>query len=171
MRIFKEEQRFNQLWLIILMIISAIIPLILIINEYIKHPKRFSITNLVILISLVILSCGLIFIFKLSTRIDDIGIHYKFFPFHITFKTIKWQTITKASVRNYDPISEYGGWGLKGGALWNSAKGKAINVSGDMGIQLELKNEKKLLIGTQNPEKAKSTLSYYKTKLKTTTNG
>ena len=38
---------------------------------------------------------------------------------------------------------------------------KAINVSGDIGIQLELKNGKKLLIGTQKEAEAKSVLQTY----------
>lgn len=71
----------------------------------------------------------------------------------------------KAYVRKYDPIGDYGGWGLKGGALWNSKKGKAINVSGDIGIQLELKNSKKLLIGTQKEAEARRVLETYNHKI------
>ncbi|RCS28324.1 hypothetical protein DUT90_01480 [Polaribacter sp. WD7] len=87
--------------------------------------------------------------------------HYQFFPFHFSLKTILWQDITKAYVRTYDPIGEFGGWGLKGGALWNSGKGKAINVKGDIGIQLLLKNGKKLLIGTQKENQAQQILQKY----------
>ena len=79
---------------------------------------------------MILIVSGLIFLFKLTTRIDEKGIHYKFFPFHWSLKVIKWNEINKAYVRTYDAISEYGGWGLKGGALWNTSKGKAINISG-----------------------------------------
>lgn len=72
---------------------------------------------------------------------------------------------SKAYVRTYDALSEYGGWGLKGGALWNNSKGKAINVSGNIGIQLELKNGKKLLIGTQKKKEAENVLLNYQTKI------
>ncbi|APY09596.1 hypothetical protein BWZ20_04820 [Winogradskyella sp. J14-2] len=93
--------------------------------------------------------------------------YYKFFPFQFKSKLIEWQEINKAYVRNYDAITEFGGWGLKGGALWNKSKGRAINVSGDIGIQLQLKNGKKLLIGTQKKEEAMRVLEAYKTKLNT----
>jgi hypothetical protein len=161
MRIFKEEQRFNQLWLIILMIISVLVPIAIIIGTYLKDPNSFSSSELIVLLSVIILASGIIFLFKLSSRIDEKGIHYKFFPFHWSYKIITWNEIDKAYIRTYDALSEYGGWGLKGGSLWNKAKGKAINVSGDIGIQLELKNGKKLLIGTQKLEEAKNVLATY----------
>ena len=122
--------------------------------------NEFVLTLLAILVSVLF-----IFFFKLTTRIDEKGIHYQFFPFHFSFKTILWSEIKSAKVRTYDPIGEFGGWGLKGGAFWNSGKGKAINVSGDIGIQLELKNNKKLLIGTQKEFEVKRVLKTYKLKI------
>jgi hypothetical protein len=164
MKVFIEEQRFTQLWLIILIIFSSLVPIGVVISEYQKDKKSFSL-EMVLLIGLVILlPLGIIFLFKLSTKIDEQGIYYQFFPFHFSLKKIGWNEISKAYVRTYDPIGEYGGWGLKGGILF-SKKGKAINVSGDIGIQLELKNGKKLLIGTQKESEAKSVLETYQDKL------
>ena len=165
MKLFKEEQRFNQLWLIILMAISILIPIGIIIGTYLEDPSRFSTIEFITIIGVLILASGIIFLFKLTTRIDEKGIHYKFFPFHLGFKVINWNEIDNAYVRTYDAISEYGGCGLKGGNFWNKSKGKAINVSGDVGIQLELKNGKKLLIGTQKLEDAKRIIAAYKTKI------
>ena len=50
---------------------------------------------------------------------------------------------------------EYGGWGLRLGLFGN---GKAFNVSGDKGLQLEFTDNKKLLIGTNRPEELTETL-------------
>ncbi|EDP69448.1 hypothetical protein FBALC1_05133 [Flavobacteriales bacterium ALC-1] len=166
MRILKEEQRFNQTWLIILILVSMIMPLGIILGTYIKDTSSFSIQELVLIIGSILLFSGLIFIFKLKSRIDEIGIHYKFFPFHFSSKVIPWHEINKAYIRKYDAISEYGGWGLKGGLFFKKNNGKAISVSGDIGIQLELKNGKKLLIGTQKQEDVKNILNTYKTKIK-----
>jgi hypothetical protein len=165
MKIFKEEQRFTQTWLIILLAVSVLVPIGIICKEYFKEDttmttNEFVLTNLGILISI-----SFIFLFKLTTRIDEKGIHYQFFPFHFKLRLISWNEISKATIRTYDPIGEYGGWGLKGGSLWNKSKGKAINVSGDIGIQLELVNGKKLLIGTQKKEEAKRVLETYTSKL------
>jgi len=159
MRIFKEEQRFTQTWLIVIIVISLIVPLAIILKEI----DKLSTSEIIISIGTIILASGLIFLFKLSTRIDEKGIHYKFFPFHLKFKTVVWNDIENAYIRTYDAISEYGGWGIRGGALWYKAKGKAINISGNIGIQLELKDGKKLLIGTNKKEQAQDVLSTYKT--------
>ncbi|WP_411768197.1 hypothetical protein [Winogradskyella sp. A3E31] len=167
MRIFKEQQRFTQLWLIILVAISTLVPLGIVLGTYYKDSKSMSIIELVSIISVVILAAGIIFLFKLTSRIDEKGIHYKFFPFHWTNKSIVWGDINKAYVRSYSPIGEYGGWGLRGGKLFSKANGKAINVSEDIGIQLELKNGKKLLIGTQKKHEAESVLNTYKLKINT----
>ena len=159
MRIFKEEQRFTQTWLIVIIVISLIVPLAIILKEI----DKLSTSEIIISIGTIILASGLIFLFKLTTRIDEKGIHYKFFPFHLKFKTVFWNDIENAYIRTYDAISEYGGWGIRGGTLWYKAKGKAINISGNIGIQLELKDGKKLLIGTNKKEQAQDVLSTYKT--------
>jgi len=50
-------------------------------------------------------------------------------------------------VLTYSPISDYGGWGIRYGSI-----GKAYNVSGNRGVQLELLNGERILIGSQKPE-------------------
>ena len=163
MKVFKEEQRFTQLWLIVLLSVSVFVPIVIIIQEYTKEGATLSTAGFIKSIVLIVGSILLIFVFKLTTRIDEKGVHYQFFPFHFKLKTIEWKEMKKAFVRTYSPITEYGGWGLKGG--WSKARGKAINVSGDIGIQLELANGKKLLIGTQKKTEAERVLETYKTKL------
>jgi hypothetical protein len=166
MKIFKEEQRFTQTWLIVILAVSSIVPIAIITQEYLKENTKMTTNTFVLTLVGLIVSIGFIFFFKLKTRIDEKGIHYQFFPFHLKLKTISWKEISKTYVRNYDPIGEYGGWGLKGGAFWNKKKGKCINISGDIGIQLELKNGKKILIGTKKKSEANRVLETYKNKIK-----
>ncbi len=166
MKVFKEEQRFTQLWIIILLAISVLVPVVIIIIQFLQDKGSFSTTEFILVISLTVLLPLVIFLFKLYTKIDEQGVHYKFFPFHLKLRTIAWQEISKAYVRRYDAISEYGGWGLKGGAFWRKSKGIAINVSGDIGIQLELKNGKKILIGTKLEDQAKQAINHYNFKIK-----
>lgn len=165
MKVFKEEQRFAQTWLILILTFSNLLIVGIMLNEFTKENSSLNIETLIITISLILLFTTPILFFKLITKIDEKGIHYQFFPLQWKLKLIQWNEINSAYVRNYDPIGEYGGWGLKGGALWRKSKGKAINVSGDIGIQLELKNGKKLLIGTQLKTDAENVLKTYKQKL------
>ena len=69
------------------------------------------------------------------------------FPIHRCFRKIAFKELKGYKVRAYRPILEYGGWGIRFGL-----KGKAYNVSGNRGVQLELTNGKRLLIGSQRPE-------------------
>ena len=162
MRVFKEEQRFLQLWLIVLLAFSAIVPLTLTIREYLD--KKIMLSNLIWTIVIIIIASSLIFFFKLKTRIDEKGIHYQFFPFHLKFKTFLWNDIKNVDIRKYDAISEYGGWGLNK-SFFNKKKGKAITVSGDTGIQIELNSNKKTLIGTLKENEIKRVLETYKHKI------
>tara|TARA_B110000091_G_scaffold212012_1_gene257778 strand:- start:182 stop:676 length:495 start_codon:yes stop_codon:yes gene_type:complete len=162
MKVFKEEQRFRQVWLMVLLGFSLVVPIALITNEYLKENTTLSTNEFAGTLIGVIAAVLLIFLFKLTTRIDEKGIHYQFFPFHFSIKTLLWSEIKKAAIRTYDPIGDYGGWGLR--YSFNKKKGNAVNVSGDIGIQLTLTNGKKLLIGTQEKEAVKRVLKTYKSK-------
>lgn len=165
MKVFKEEQRFTQTWLVILLIFSTLLPFGIMLNEFTKEESTMKIETLFWVMGLMLVFTVPIFFFKLITKIDEHGIYYQFLPFHFSQKKIGWNEISKAYVRTYDPIGEFGGWGFKGGALWKRKNGKAINVSGDIGIQLELKNGKKLLIGTQKRTEAERVLAKYQNKI------
>jgi hypothetical protein len=166
MKIFKEEQRFTQTWLKILLAISIVVPVITVVTKYLEENSQMTTNEFVLTLLGISISIAFIFFFKLKTRIDEVGIQYQFSPFHLKMKLIKWGEIKKAQVRSYDPILEYGGWGIKGGYFWNKEKGKCVNISGDIGIQVEFKNGKQLLIGTQKKEEAMQVLKNYN--LKTT---
>jgi hypothetical protein len=174
MKVFKEEQRFKETWLIIILILAIGVPFLFgvygIIQQIIyKIPlgqKPMSDVGLIIFTVSMFLLTLLIFFMKLSTRIDEEGIQYQFYPFHFSMKKISWDKIEKVGVRTYLPISEFGGWGLRGGFFFNKGKEKAVNISGNIGVQLILKSGKKLLIGTQKESEAKSVLETYKSKIK-----
>ncbi|MFQ5842819.1 MAG: hypothetical protein ACE5I8_10320, partial [Thermodesulfobacteriota bacterium] len=65
----------------------------------------------------------------------------------LTHQKITFEEITRCEVRTYNSIREFGG-----GGNWYRRGGKAYNVSGNRGVQLELANGKRLLIGSQRPE-------------------
>lgn len=167
MKIFKEEQKFTQLWVHILLALGFIPGIVIITRDWIQATDDNTDVKIgfFVVIGSIILVYGLIFSFKLRTRIDEKGIHYRFMPFHLSIKLIEWDELNNAYVRKYDPISEFGGWGMKGGLLWKKSKGVAFNVKGDIGLQLELQNGKKILIGTQKEEEVKRVLITYADKI------
>lgn len=155
---FTETQRFKQWWLWLLLIgLSAgsiYSSMRQIIYEQPVGDNPMGNTGLVITSVLIILLNVLFLMFKLETHMDEEGIHVRFFPFQFKFRTYRWSDVDECTTRQYSPISEYGGWGLRG---WGS--NRALNISGNKGIQLIFKNGNKLLIGTQAPDLANEAIS------------
>lgn len=85
---------------------------------------------------------------RLETRITDEAVMFRFVPLHRKWRVHRWEDIRSAEVRRYSPLGEYGGWGIRYGL---GGRGKAYNVSGNQGLQLVLKNGKKILLGTSRP--------------------
>lgn len=157
--LFSEKQRFTQWWLwLILLVANGILGFGLYKQLVLGQPfgnKPMSSAGLLIM-ALIILGITLLLAnFRLDTRIKRDGIYVRFFPFHLHFNYYPWQTLIKSYVRQYSPIAEYGGWGLRVGIL---EKGTVLSVSGDKGLQLEFADNKKLLIGTTKPDALTATL-------------
>jgi hypothetical protein len=149
---FKEEQRFRQLWLWAIIILASIIPWIGMIFQVILGHKFGNNPGpdwLIILMWLVF-GIGLPIFFyslKLITEVRKDGIYLRYFPFHRKFKIYQYKEIESYMAREYKPIREYGGWGIR-----YVIGGMAYNVYGNKGVQLILKSKKKVLVGTQKPE-------------------
>lgn len=158
--LFSEKQKFKQCWLwLILLGINGLF-LFGVFKQIIGGQqfgdKPMSNAGLLIVTGLTIALTILFINFRLDTTIKKDGIYVRFFPFHLKFKYYNWDSLTKSFVRQYSPLTEYGGWGLRLGLF---GKGTAFNVSGDKGLQLEFTNNKKLLIGTNKPDELTETLN------------
>ena len=154
---FSEVQRFRQTWIWVL--ILPISSFLIILFGYgmfkqliLGHPwgsRPLSDTALAIMGPLWILfGIGLAYLFysmKLITEVRNDGLYIRFFP--LTHQKIPFEDIRRCEARTYSPIREFGGWGIRYGR-----KAKAYNVSGNQGVQLELSNGKRLLIGSGRPE-------------------
>ncbi len=141
---FKEEQKFTQWWLWLILIPIGVLPIIGIYKQLTKGEefgdKPMSDLGLIIFSIFIFSLLGLFFIMKLKTSIDKNGIRMNFFPF--VKKKVNWSEIKNAKVVNYGFV---GGWGIR---LWTKY-GTVYNMKGNKGLAIELKSGKKILIGTQ----------------------
>lgn len=159
MRVFEEQQRFNQWWLYA---IFAMV-LIVIVGGIYKSSEGFqNIEDPVsVLLSLTaLLPMAFILLLRQDTRIDSEGITTKFFPMGFSRKFFPWKEMKEVYVRKYSPIAEYGGWGIRG-----IGRRKAYNVVGNLGIQIVAKDKKRFLIGTQKPDAARAVINQYEYKI------
>jgi hypothetical protein len=145
METYYEKQKFNQWWIKL----SIFIPFVIVFWGLITGKTQGDNGTSMLIASVVLGFVAVLFYFaNLETRIDTEGITIRFFPFQRVYYYVRWNEIQSASVRNYKPIREYGGWGLR----YSFTHGKAYNVAGSVGLQLVLKSGKKFLIGTQKEE-------------------
>ena len=156
---FSEKQRFNQPWIWALNLITAVIFIVMIIMQLLLHkPVGNDPPPDYILLLFLLIPIGMMFLFysiRLETEIRRDGIYVRFPPFIRKTRIYRWEDVRSCYVRKYSPIGEYGGWGYR---MAGKKAGIAFNVSGNMGIQLELKNGKKILLGTKKPEEAREAL-------------
>ncbi|MHC4556158.1 MAG: DUF6141 family protein [Planctomycetota bacterium] len=91
---------------------------------------------------------------KLETEVRSDGIYIRYLPFQIHFKRFAPEDLSEYYARQYKPIREYGGWGIR----YSLRNGKAYNTSGNKGVQLVFKSGKRLLIGSQRAEELKQAI-------------
>jgi len=151
---FNESQRFNPfwVWLLLLLILGiwvwGVIQQIIIGIPFGTHDIP---NTILLLIGIVPVGIFLLLVLsKLQTFVKKDGIYFRYFPFHMRPKMIKHNDIKRYAITEYHPIKEYGGWGIR--FALGKKKGKAYNVKGNIGLQLELNDGKNILIGTQKPD-------------------
>jgi hypothetical protein len=88
---------------------------------------------------------------RLVTEVTADTLIVRLAPFRA--KAIPLRTIDTAMEREYSAMREFGGWGVR-----VSRYGKAYNARGDKGVQLILKDDSHILIGTQRSEELASAL-------------
>lgn len=163
MRVFNETQRFDQWWMKLIYFGMIAILFYFLYYWYILHEAVDKINandtiGQLITIATILPVLVLIYVCKLRTEIDEIGIHYQFLPFNFSKQTIRWADMDKCFVRTYSPFREFGGWGFRKSF---EKKGIAYSVQGNKGIQIELKTGKRLLIGCQKENEAQRLITRY----------
>ena len=148
--IFIETQKFKQTLVFSILFSVILLMTTLFLVQYYFHQKvgnnPISNNGYLIIITILIFICVLFYFTKLQTQISETGIAYKFLPFNLSFIEFGWDEIESICIRNYDPLLEFGGWGFR----YSLKYGVAVTTSGSVGIQMILKNKKRVLIGTQN---------------------
>lgn len=82
---------------------------------------------------------------RLVVEVKDDHLLIRYYP--LTTRKIPFSDITQVEARTYSPLREYGGWGIRG---WGNKR--AYNVSGNKGVELELQDGQKIMIGSQRSE-------------------
>lgn len=150
---FTETQRFDQWWLRLLFVgINGLFAFAawrqLAQDEPVDDTSLPKGALLAVCLSLLVFTL-LFFRTQLITRVDATGVHVRFAPWQRTGRHIPWTQVQACCVRRYRPLIDFGGWGLRrtsGGRI------EAYTVRGHHALELDLGDNKRLLIGTARPE-------------------
>lgn len=153
MTLFSERQHFRQGWLWALLLGTGI-PVIIFVGLLCLKDGREALPAFLIVVGVEAAAIALIWFARLDIAVTPREIVAKFTPFHLSQRRIPLTDIVEAKRRQYDPILDYGGWGIR-----YSSHGWAWNVSGDEGVQLVLASGKRILIGSQKPAELEAAIT------------
>lgn len=153
---FEEKQYLRKTWIAWLVMIPLAACVITVIAQAASEGRKAEFWIPVILVPLVFIP---LFLAWLEVRVDAAGVYYRWYPLQWRLRSLRWEEINRAEIRKYKPLPEYGGWGIKG-----TRKNRAVNMTGNTGLQLELQNGRKLLIGIGDAAALRDTLEHLRQK-------
>jgi hypothetical protein len=153
---FSEKQKFDQTWLIALLVVTTILPIAINLAFFVLPYETFDsmgslvtmIDELIYFVLLGSFTILILFVFKLETYIDQTGLYYRLYPLNRKYHHKTKHDIVEYTSKEYRPIGEFGGWGIR----YGNKRTKAYTTSGKKGIFFKLKDGKNLLIGTKKPD-------------------
>lgn len=149
--LFREEQRFRQWWAWVIVVAPAALAWWPFIRQIVQGEQvgQNPAPDWLVWVIWLFVGLGLPFLFSRISMVvevsgDAVRIHYR--PF--SRRTIAFGEIERVEARTYNPVKEYGGWGVKG---WSKAK-MAYNVSGNRGVELTLTGGRSVMLGSQRAD-------------------
>jgi len=157
--LFREVQHLRQLWLWLLILIPVVVSWYAFIVQIVlgRPVGNNPAPDLVVWVIWIVFGIGFILLLcttKLVTEVRRDSIYVNLFPFYS--RTISLRDVTGYEVREYHPLWEYGGWGIRF-APW---KKRAYTMRGNKGVELKLSTGMRLLIGSQRSDELAEVIGY-----------
>jgi hypothetical protein len=148
---FKEEQRFRQWWIwAIVLVVAALgwwgfVQQIVLGEPFGNNPASdWAVWLLWVFVGLGLPALFAFIRLAIEVTADEVVIRYR----PLLKRRILLADIERVNARTYKAVREYGGWGIKG---W-SFKSVAYNISGDRGVQLTLRDGRRIMLGSRRPD-------------------
>jgi len=145
--IFREVQKIREtkfgMILFAVLLITSVLVLFGLLTK--TDPDGVNLSEIVALVATMLFIFGFAyfaFTAKLVAEVRENELFIRFYP--LAGRTIDYKDITSCSAIKYNPIADYGGWGIRYGS-----SGKAYTISGGEGVQLALAQDKPLLLGSR----------------------
>ena len=143
-KLFEEQQALRQTWVAWVVVISTIFPLaltgvIIIADKGITIGEKITAFSIVLGVNLI--NVLAVYTVRLDTLITDEGIFYRWRPFTSKYNVVAWRDVQEITLKKY-PFSNVGYHKRKGFGKVNVVKGKD-------GLQLLLRSNQLIYLGTQ----------------------
>lgn len=156
---FREVQKFNQWWFQAIVLLttafiwySAIVQLVY--GKPVGDDPMSDNSMIVMWLAFGILFPVFMNSLRLVVEVRNNGLYFQFYPFHFSFKHTPFDEIKNYQARDYRPLRDYGGWGVRYGL-----GGKAYTTSGSRGVLFEFSNGKRLMLGSQKADEFAAAMS------------
>lgn len=134
-------------------ILMGIVFLALIVSLILQKGKMTDYNRLLLILLPLLLVINIILGSKLITQIRTDGVYVRFPPWQSKFSQYTWSDIADVFVRDYKPMREFMGWGIR------YAPGRmGYIVAGSWCIEITFNNGNKVLITTQRPDEVSEVL-------------
>lgn len=148
--LYHEVQRPHQIWIWAIVLFAAGAAWLTLIQQFFIGDESRSTGNDVFTIILWLLF-GIAFpvfvaIIKLEITVTPDRVTARFFP--LLTRRFSAKDIAFAGARDYKPLREYGGWGIR----HTPRNGRAYSISGTRGVQMALNDETLVLLGSRRAD-------------------
>jgi len=141
--LFSEQQKIREpwIWVILFFVFGGLVAASLI--DLLRNGDEEAILGVYIMLGAFTFITLLFAVVKLDVVITTEGINIKFSPFHRSYRNYRWEEVVGAKVVKYSPVT-YRGWGVK-----MRGRTTAYNFFSSRGLLLELRNGRRIMIGTK----------------------
>ena len=148
---YREVQSTRPWWLVLLVLLPTVLIWLgavqqLVLGEPWGNDPASDIVMVVLVLTIGIALPLLLLNLRLTVIVTD-RISIRFFPFMPRPRVIRSDQIKRSQSTRYDPILDYGGWGIRGWSM-----DRAYNIKGDSGVKIWLSDGRTILIGSQRSE-------------------
>ncbi|WP_209330547.1 hypothetical protein [Lunatimonas salinarum] len=151
--IFKETQKFKDLWICLTIFLTAVVALWILAQTTLQEDLndwQGALVAVFVLISVAVL----LFVIELDVKIDERHLRFRYFPL-LAERTYPLEDIESLSLIRYNSLRKFGGWGIRTNfQYW------VYNTGGNHGIMVKTK-KKQFLLGTQQPEAALGAIQWF----------
>lgn len=140
---YTQKQRFNPTWIIA----SLLFSLAIVVGTAYRQGDLLSVPVIAVT-GFMLLLHGALLASRLHLIVNEEGIRYRFFPFHLKPYRIYWYEVKEAKLNSFNALSEFGGWGIRYNFFWGT---KAFIARSGTGLFLSLEDGRKRMFSISKP--------------------